>query len=512
MAYQRSFTVEEVLQELGFNNNTPKRQNCNIIDEVNEDALGDDKDNFDNQFVKGLMLQYECNEDEQNDTQLPQLTREDGNLLMEPEVTPSQDDFPKRQNCNIVDEVNEDALGDDKDNFDNQFVKGLMLQYECNEDEQNDTQLPQLTREDGNLLMGPEVTPSQDDLHLLPIQSSFYDFNVEKAISNNLDIEHKNISTYIEEIYINNFYHQQIVRDEEGEKYRYIEAIDQDEDEDVMCVMKSMLLSVATNLRPKKQFRSKEDVAMKNLQKYAILPRCTDHSVCNEVTQKQRYDINLLFWYKSFDERRQWLDSYITISPLKNKKVNRIKDNRNVTLTYYLPIDNGGKLQICKTLFLSTSGMKTDSAITEFVRCKRNSSGGLSPTSVGKGKHKRKLKYIDNVKEHINSFHPYVSHYKLRDAPNRRYFDSECSISVLHKDFTSKVENICYETYRKIFKQENIGFSSPKADECEDCLLHKIHLSTSGHDPDAYCDDCTIFFDHQRRYREAREEYEKGVV
>ena len=64
MAYQISFTVEEVLQELGFNNNTPKRQNCNIIDEVNEDAFGDDKDNFDNQFVKGLILQYECNEDE----------------------------------------------------------------------------------------------------------------------------------------------------------------------------------------------------------------------------------------------------------------------------------------------------------------------------------------------------------------------------------------------------------------------------------------------------------------
>ena len=103
---------------------------------------------------------------------------------------------------------------------------------------------------------------------------------------------------------------------------------------------------------------------MKNLQKYAILPRCTDHSVCNEVTQKQPYDINLLFWYKSFNERRQWLDSYITISPLKNKKVNRIKDNRNVNLTYYLPIDNGGKLQICETLFLSTLGMKTDSAIT----------------------------------------------------------------------------------------------------------------------------------------------------
>ena len=51
MTYQRSFTVEEVLQKLGFNNNTPKRQNCNIIDEVNEDVLGDDKDNFDTQFV-----------------------------------------------------------------------------------------------------------------------------------------------------------------------------------------------------------------------------------------------------------------------------------------------------------------------------------------------------------------------------------------------------------------------------------------------------------------------------
>ena len=63
-------------------------------------------------------------------------------------------------------------------------------------------------------------------------------FNVEKVISNNLDIEHKNNSTYIEEIYINNFYH--LNKSLETRKERNIvilKAIDQDEDEDVMCVI-----------------------------------------------------------------------------------------------------------------------------------------------------------------------------------------------------------------------------------------------------------------------------------
>ena len=68
-----------------------------------------------------------------------------------------------------------------------------------------------------------------------------------------------------------------------------------------------------------------------------------------------------------------------------------------------------------------------------------------------------------------------------------------------------------FETYRKVFDTENIGFSLPSAEECEICLEFQNHTKDSVHPPDdsAHCDICTKFPEHQKKYREARQEYQK---
>ena len=51
----------------------------------------------------------------------------------------------------------------------------------------------------------------------------------------------------------------------------------------------------------------------------------------------------------------------------------------------------------------------------------------------------------------------------------------------MYKNF-SENNKICYKTYCKVFKSENIGFSRPSQDECEICLsyntISKILITT----------------------------------
>lgn len=132
------------------------------------------------------------------------------------------------------------------------------------------------------------------------------------------------------------------------------------------------------------------------------------------------------------------------------------------------------------------------------------------------------------VKKHIDSYHPQVSHYNLEHAPNRRYLPCDITIREMYKDFLSKFNKISYETYRKIFDKENIGFASPSQDECGMCSTYKNHVhennmpttSTSTdhglEDEEAsrleelrktICDICKKYDLHKTRYTVARKQY-----
>ena len=211
------------------------------------------------------------------------------------------------------------------------------------------------------------------------------------------------------------------------------------------------------------------------------------------LSKEHRQLINDEYWKMNFTARRVWLDAHIDISSKKRDyTVQKSSFIRKKTLTYKLPNILGSKIQVCKPMFLATLGLKTDGMITEFKNAKdRFKHTKISPNEDRRPGHDpvNKLNH-DIIKEHINSYKPVVSHYQLLNAPNRRYLDSELSVSILHKDYLEKfpIQKVSFETYRTVFNKMNISFNRPGQDECHIC--YESHTVNDDHDPN--CVKCAL--------------------
>ena len=92
------------------------------------------------------------------------------------------------------------------------------------------------------------------------------------------------------------------------------------------------------------------------------------------------------------------MNGHIQFTKIKQPKSKRGK-GRSTSLKYHLD-GTGGKIEVCKKMFLSSLGMKTDGIITEFKKA-TTSHGGLTFTEDKRGKHDPVNKL--NC-EHIESF------------------------------------------------------------------------------------------------------------
>ena len=153
--------------------------------------------------------------------------------------------------------------------------------------------------------------------------------------------------------------------------------------------------------------------------------------------------------------------------------------------------------------------MKTDSHVTDFVKAKKSSEDDIQLLITDhRGKHEPKnKKNHDSIKQHIESYHPQVSHYRIATAPNRRYLDHDLTIKELWMDYKQN-HNVSYQVYQRVFQAENVGFAGPNQDECDLCRNHKEHEKNLN--PDHNEEACTICKNatvHKRRAEAARKEY-----
>lgn len=257
--------------------------------------------------------------------------------------------------------------------------------------------------------------------------------------------------------------------------------------------------------------------------KYDLLPPCQDtcrRKCYAQYTNTRRQEIFDHFSKLNFGEKRLFIDSLVKQQGVKVKVQEASISTRNFSLLYFLPTPNAAdnivnEVQVCKTMFLHTLGMKTDGTITSHFKTKRNSSGNVKTLdergAAARGiKTTNKLKTEDKVIQHINSYHPVVSHYNLNHAPNRRYLPSELTIMSLWKDFCQENFKISYEVYRKIFEKQNIGFVSPTQDECETCSkFEKYHDQSSAEHNMETCMECKALELHKQRYTDARKYYQE---
>ena len=240
-------------------------------------------------------------------------------------------------------------------------------------------------------------------------------------------------------------------------------------------------------------------------------PSCRQHCA-PKYTRDERSQINSDFWSLSFERRRLWFDGYIVISPVAQRKVQGQTFVKNNSASYHLPKENT-KIKVYKTVFLHTLGMKTDRMVFDFIKAKTQYSEEVlrsvlvdrrgSTTPSNKKDHK-------TIKEHIHSYNPQVSHYRLEHAPNRRYLEPYLTIKDMWNDYIEKHEKFSYYTYRNVFSQENIGFGHPSQDDCDVCATfdaHKSTISDNEHD-ESSCSECATGKAHLDRARNARKEYQ----
>lgn len=256
-------------------------------------------------------------------------------------------------------------------------------------------------------------------------------------------------------------------------------------------------------------------------EKYSLLLPCNDQcrkKCSKKMSDLERNNIRTTFWTMTFGERRLFLDSYIKQHGVKTRVQEALSSSRNYSIQYRLPIKNHTEpdnnriedLQVCKTMFLHTLGLKTDGMITAHLREKRKSENGVAKTKDDRGVvarailNSQKLDHQTAVINHINSFNPVVSHYNLKHSPNRRYLPPELTVSFMWKDF-SIGQKIGYDLYRHIFKQQNIGFSRPSQDECDTCKIYKAHSELNSN---CTCKTCIYYHDHKMFYTEARQAYQ----
>ena len=246
--------------------------------------------------------------------------------------------------------------------------------------------------------------------------------------------------------------------------------------------------------------------------KHPMLPSCQCKKECSRlINEARRKELHEQLWAMTYNERKQFMALHVERSTPKRPRVaaERLQRRRKISRRYFLPNEKGMRTEICRIFFLATFGFTSDSAIRQiFVTTPRDSAivqgdkrGRSSPAN------KFSTNVYDTIKAHINSYHPCISHYRRKHAPNRKYLPPDVTIKAMHTDFNDKHQKVSYATYRKIVARMNISFAKTGGEACEQCddfkQNHKpIHAS--------FQDDCEICQnqqDHDQNAIQARTKY-----
>lgn len=111
-------------------------------------------------------------------------------------------------------------------------------------------------------------------------------------------------------------------------------------------------------------------------------------------------------------ERRLFIDSHVERFE-KGRRTNTSSNKRQFTHIYKLPLQNGKKEKVCKSMFLNTIGRRSDNCVVSHFKSKANNNGivckddnrGQKINSIRKT---TKSQSEENIIGHIETFHPQV--------------------------------------------------------------------------------------------------------
>lgn len=210
----------------------------------------------------------------------------------------------------------------------------------------------------------------------------------------------------------------------------------------------------------------------------------------------------------TYAQKRAFIFASVSQVPTEKVSANPSRQ-RSRSFVYRLQDTHKTPQQVCKLFYLSTLGYHpTNNSLVLSVMGKAITTA-LAPPNDMRGRHEPANKLdLQPLIDHIESFHPSVSHYRREHAPFRRYLPSDVTVKLTFADFIEKGNRCSYETYRKTVKSKNISFTKLGEEECECCLLQEQHVRAD-HQGEAAenCPQCERWHKHQTEAAETRLHY-----
>jgi len=285
-----------------------------------------------------------------------------------------------------------------------------------------------------------------------------------------------------------------------------------DESEDLACSCDGNPVDPTEAPAPKRA-RSMNDRDLRQTTKHPMLACCCCTRKCIEqINEVRRRQLHNDFWGLHYNARRAWIYSQIqrTEPKRKRKPETTSEHGRTYTGTYFMPDEHGTQKKVCKQFFLSTLGYKSDKLLT--VLMSANTRPELTPKADMRGRHppanKLSADTQNSIREHIQSYHPTVSHYRREHAPWRKYLAPELTVTDMYKDFRAKNGEISYQTYRRVLSSMNISFVKLGEEECEECMLYNNNHQHADSNATDDCADCVKWREHIERARVSHKRYQ----
>lgn len=207
-------------------------------------------------------------------------------------------------------------------------------------------------------------------------------------------------------------------------------------------------------------------------------PVCKRSHECEQhFPELWRIHLHRDFWLTNpyTHERRNWVRAQVSREKTSAGEVSKKQK-------FSLPTSDGQRVSVCRDFFLNTLGL-TVSFLSRFKeslgdadnsRDEHEENDDANTSQVFFQKPPKKATVQLNsvpIENHILSFDPHPSHYRLLYTPNRRYIDTKLTIRDLWRDFCLKnPDHACSETsYRKVLKEMNVGVGPESKEACALC-------------------------------------------
>lgn len=220
--------------------------------------------------------------------------------------------------------------------------------------------------------------------------------------------------------------------------------------------------------------------------------QCNCNQKCHEKIKhdRQKELFSKFYDLANFDLQSAYLYSLIHVV-VKERSYVKVRDTtseqaaenvkskpKEFSRLYHLPEADGKYIRVCKSFFKRVLKV-SDGRLTRVL--KNKPLGDPAPIDK-RGRHipsnKTPEAKVNQVKNFINTFPKYDSHYTRHKSETRQYLPPHLNLSIMYSEYKSKVlQPVSKYMFEKIFNENfNLSFHAPITDSCKRCDNFKVKI------------------------------------